>query len=340
VTLGAGNILQSNSGNNSANEAICTVTLASATTGHTVLIGVSFGAAVGGVNPTGFTQDAHTAAAAGVDYYVYRKQVSTGETSWSVSMSASTPAAWWVLEVSGLDPSPFVTGIADGGQAGTTADTGTTSTVTQTDILCLAALQSYNSGNATITWSGYTNSFTEIKDQSTASAGSTETSVAVAYKFPGVGGTFITTATLSASAIASGAMLVYKAAPPPAVSMDNVTVGGSFNMTATVTLRDGSGTHLNLFTGDTTVQGAITIATGAAPAVTGNMTNSTSTTPVTSSGQTFTVGQIVSSNLTGEVMVVRDSWIDAGGAKWSNTTNRGNIYSTAGWSVIGTAVLN
>lgn len=339
MTLGVGNILQSNSGNNSADETTLTPSLSSATTGHAVIVGFASNNVNAASPPTGFTLDGSGESNVGAaGYYVYRKQLSTGETSWSFPLSSSNGYAWWALEVSGLDSSPFVTGIASSDQAGTSIVTGTTTSTTQTDIMCLACFAS-NHATTGDSWSGYTNSFTEIKDQTTTSGSTNQASVAVAYKFPGTGGTFTSTATPSHSTNACGLMLVYKAAPPPAVSMDGVSIGGSFGMTGKVTARDGAGTHLNLYTTDTTVQGAIVIATGAAPAVTGNMTNSTSTTPVSTSGQTFTVNQVVQSTTTGEVMVVRDTWIDAGGAEWSNTTDRANTYSTSGWTVIGSALI-
>lgn len=339
MTLGASNIVQSNSGNNSPTSTpTLTVSVSSPTAGHAVLVGISCGQVVT-APPAGFTQDAVTSAVGGPDtHVVYRKQLSTGETSWAFGLTSSAAAAWWVLEVSGLDPAPLVTGVSNGGQAGTSISTGTTSSVSQTDILVLASFNGLKATTAN-TWSGYTNSLVEVKDQGTTDSGSNQWSIAVADRFPGAGGTFTSTATASASVNASGLILVYKAAPPPAVSIDNVAIGGQFVALATVTLRDGAGTHLDLRTDETTtVQGSIVIS--GALAVTGTMNYALSQIPAETSQVTFAVGALVQSNLTGECMVVRDSWIDAGGAEWSNTTNRATQYSTAGWTVIGSALLN
>ena len=341
MTLGSSNIVQSHSGNNSpVGTTTLTVSVSSATAGHTVLVGISAGTTVTGP-PTGFVQDAVSAAVGGGSdtHIIYRKQLSTGETSWAFGLAASGAAAWWVLEVSGLDPTtPFVTGTANGGQFGTSISTGTTSSVAQTDILVLASFNGLKSTTAN-TWSGYTSSFTEIKDQGTTDSGSNQWSIAVADLFPGAGGTFTTTATASASVNASGLVVVYKAAPPPAVSIDDVSIDGVFVMLAEVTLRDGSGTHLDLRTDETTtVQGSIVIASGLS--VTGTMNYALSQIPAETSQVSFAVGALVQSDLTGECMVVRDSWIDAGGAEWSNTTGRATRYSTTGWTVIGSALLN
>jgi hypothetical protein len=208
-------------------------------------------------------------------------------------------------------------------------------------LLCYASFSSYNLSSFTITWSAETNSFTEIQDTASGAwGGTTRVSIAECRKFPGASGSFECTATLShtADAATTGILVVYQGATTTAAVIDDVTVGSSFGLTAQVTLRDGAGTHLNLYTKDSTVQGAIVISS--LLAVTGTMNYATSVIPILTSSQTFTIGDVVQSNTTGECMVVRDTWIDVSGPEWSNTTARSTKYSTVGWTQIGSATIN
>jgi hypothetical protein len=210
VTLGPSNIIQVNSGNNSATETqTVTVSLSSATSGNTALVGLSMDVAVT-VAPSGFVLDIDALAASGAAHNsIYRKQVSAGETSWNFTTNFGGQVAWWVLEISGLDPAPLIASGHDDNLAGTSAELFPSSPVTQTDTLVLAAVQGGVTNIPAVTFSGWTNGFTELADVGTTSGGSNQYSVAVAYLFPGLAGGFGTVVTASASAAMSFASASY-----------------------------------------------------------------------------------------------------------------------------------
>jgi hypothetical protein len=336
VPLTDSNVIQSAQGTTGASADFnpVTVTLSTPTSGGTVLIGITCDETIP-TDPSGFVRDANVVSGAH-SHAIFRKQASVGETSWNVTMSAVGMAAWWVWEVTGLDPSPVDVTSSGAFSTATTKSTGTTSTTTVTDLLLVASWASWNSSNLTVTWSGQTNSFTEINDVATANTGSTEVSIASARRFPGATSSFETTATASASSLISALVVGYKALGPPPATIAQVPIGSSFALTATVTARSSS-TSLDLSTVGTTVQGSI--AVDGALAVTGTMARALDQIPVTVTASAFVVGDVVQSNVTGEAMVVREVWTDAAGPHWSNTTNRSTQYSTSGWSVIGSASL-
>jgi hypothetical protein len=339
VPLSSSNIVQTNTGSTGANAAATLdVTVSSATTGHTVLVGIVCDEPVTPPAGGGFLLD-QIESAGGGRHHLLRKQTSTGETTWTFVFDTSAIAAWWVDEVSGLDPAPLAALASNHDETPpSTISTSTTTSTSADDLYCVASFASWNSSNLTVTWSGYTNSFTEAHDTATTFSGSTEVSIAIARRFPGTPGSFETTATLSSAADASAILAVYKASTTAPVVIDDVPVGGSFGLAATVTARDGSGTHLDLRTVGVTVQGAIVISAGLS--VTGTMNFALSAVGITLASQPFTVGQIVADDDTGQTLVVRDAWSEPAGFFWSSATNRSVIYPTSGFTVVGQATLS
>jgi hypothetical protein len=337
LPLSASNIVQNTQATTSPNfPTTVTVSLPQATAGGTVLIGFT-GDELASAAPSGFVTDKSVTSGAH-SLYLWRRQTSNGETSWDVPMAAAAMAAWWVWEVTGLDPNPVDVTTTGAFGTATSRSTGTSPTTTATDELLVATWCSWNSADATITWSGQTSGFTEQHDTSTTNAGTTEVSISAAWLFPGVTGAYASTATASASALLAGLLVGYKAVGPPPTTIAQVPIGGSFAMTAKVTGRTTS-TSLDLYTADSTVQGSIAI--DGALAVTGTMARALDQIGVSTAGLPFAVNDIVKSATTGEVMVVRDVWTDAAaGALWSNTTDRRTRYSTTGWTRIGAATIS
>ena len=208
MPLGPWNIIQVNSGNNSAAETgTLPVSLPSATSGNAVIVGISTGATVTAA-PSGFVLD--VTSVIGIDNnYIYRKQISTGETSWSFTQNFGLPDAWWAFEMSGLDPAPLIASGHDDNLAGTSAQLFPSSPVTQTDTMVLASIQGAVSSGSAPSFSGWTNGFVELADQATTSAGSNQFSIGLAYLFPGLAGGFGTVVTASVSAAMSFASVSY-----------------------------------------------------------------------------------------------------------------------------------
>jgi len=71
-------------------------------------------------------------------------------------------------------------------------------------------------------------------------------------------------------------------------------------------------------------------------AVTGQLAQPPNLTPVEVVSAPFNVGDIVV-DAKGAAYVVRDTWLGSNGFCWSNTTNRGSVYTTAGFTKVGTA---
>lgn len=209
MTLGPGNIIQVNSGNNSSTETTTlTLSLSSATTGNTVVVGISNTLLIT-VVPSGFVLDVQAVIIGNEAQSIYRKQKSAGETSWDFTTQFGGPAAWWAFEMSGLDPSPLIASGHDDGLAGTSATLFPSSPVVQTDTLVLASIQGAVTGFPAVTFTGWTAGFVEVADQGTTSPGSTQVSIALAYLFPGLAGGFGTDVTASGSCAMSFASVSY-----------------------------------------------------------------------------------------------------------------------------------
>jgi hypothetical protein len=211
MVLGPSNIIQVNSGNNSATETPTqTLTLPSATSGNTVVVGLAMNMAITAA-PSGFVVEIQAAIGGAINNYIYRKQVSAGETSWDFTTNSGSQCAWWALEISELAPAPLLTIGTDSDLLGTVAVLPPSEEVVQSDILVLASVQGASSAGpgTAITFSGWTAGYTALAAAGTTSAGSNQQSIASAYLFPGLPGGFGTTVTASTTASMSFTSVTY-----------------------------------------------------------------------------------------------------------------------------------
>lgn len=123
-------------------------------------------------------------------------------------------------------------------------------------------------------------------------------------------------------------------------TLADLKAGDQFLFIAQVTAIDTAGYHLALF-GPGSVQAA-TAGIDPTGVMSGNLAAPANQIPVTivTGFAPVTVGDILSSNRTGETMVARASWISPDGTPmWSNTTDSKVAYTATGWTVIGHANL-
>jgi hypothetical protein len=219
VPLTADDFIQENSGTTTASTSIA-VTLPSGTTLDSTLIVTIYSAQAITAAPAGFVQDYFASGVAPGVMYVYRKSLTpASETSWTWTQSPSGDAAWYVAEMTNVDPAdPLestngqnVASLSNGGTASTltTAQTAGLSTVA---FAVFGAVRA-NSG-VTVSFGSYTNGFQEVAD--IASSSTPGLHIAVARKFrDGDTGTFESTATYATSgsaATADTAVVAYRAA--------------------------------------------------------------------------------------------------------------------------------
>ena len=119
-------------------------------------------------------------------------------------------------------------------------------------------------------------------------------------------------------------------------ALSDLKPGDEFLFVGNVIAIDAQGYHLGLF-GPASFQAAVATidATGV---LAGNLNTSPDQIPITIvTGFTpVSVGDVLTSNRTGETMVARAAWITGDGeSMWANTTDAKVSYSAAGWSVIG-----
>jgi len=115
----------------------------------------------------------------------------------------------------------------------------------------------------------------------------------------------------------------------------DLKAGQAFIFVAQVTAIDGAGTHLSLF-GPAEAAGG-TALMDASGVLTGQLTSPAAQIPVTVVTQFTQVstGDVLSSNATGETMVVRAVTVQPDGTYlWSPAPSGGVVYKTDGWSVI------
>jgi len=118
-------------------------------------------------------------------------------------------------------------------------------------------------------------------------------------------------------------------------TLADLTAGQAFIFVAQVTAIDQAGTHLSLF-GPAEAAGGSALM-DASGVLTGNLTAAPSQIPVTVVTQfaQVGVGDVLSSNTTGETMVVRAVTVQPDGTYlWSPAPSRGVVYKTDGWTVI------
>jgi hypothetical protein len=185
--LSANNIIQSSSG--SFNATSGSVTLPGGTTaGNTVIVVVATGANIAPDMLTGFVADVALGFTLQTNRVFHRgptEGLAGGETSWTVTLASTGLCAWATFEVSGLDAvTPKDT--SSGGAEATATSIGTGNLLTAPtayDLMVLAVHGGYNSLSAAApTWSGQTNSYTELKDQGAVGA-STAVGLSVSVKF-------------------------------------------------------------------------------------------------------------------------------------------------------------
>jgi hypothetical protein len=216
VPLSSANIVQSNvsSTGAAAAAATVTVTLGSATTaGTTVIVGMFTGAQAM-ATPAGWTLDLNATSQI---INVWRKGGSGyagGETSWGFTTTVSTTtAAWFVLEVDGLDDDP-VDASSTGGVNGTPQTVGTIAQNSAYDTMALAIHVGSTTTSPVGTFSGQTGGYTELGE-----AGSTVApkGLALSTLFAGDVTSFASTATKTGNFVtgSGGAQIVYRAAGSP-----------------------------------------------------------------------------------------------------------------------------
>lgn len=119
-------------------------------------------------------------------------------------------------------------------------------------------------------------------------------------------------------------------------TLADLKAGQAFMFVAVVAGIDAGGTHLSLFGPAASAGGTALIAPGGA--MTGQLTSPPDQIPVTLATQfaAISVGDVLSSDTTGETMVARLVTVSADGSyEWSPSPSGGVMYRTTGWSVIG-----
>jgi hypothetical protein len=209
VPLADTDILQTASGGFTGTSGNATLGVGT-TAGSTVVLVATIGSPANVAPPSGFTDRGGTPVTAVARPYVFTKSgVGAGETSYTLAPNASTPVAWTLLEVQGLDPdAPVdVSVLQTGASSGTTVSTGTTPQSTTYDGMALAVLAHGNaSGTTAPTFSGHSAGYTEVAQQGQAGT-SNAVAHSVATQFAQQLGTWSCSATSSLTG-AAGNVLV------------------------------------------------------------------------------------------------------------------------------------
>jgi hypothetical protein len=229
--LSEANVLQKNSGSFDATSGTATLP-AGTTAGSTVLIISRVATNNVQLNvPDGFDADITPIGLGGAILQVWRRRgVPAGESSWALVIPAlASLVIWLAYEITGLDQiEPLDLQVTSSG-TGVTSITSGTVTTSVDDVMCLAI---HTASNAT-TVSGWTGGFDVDNEQlSQTSASHGNGTVAAARLWPGVAGTYESTATFGVSTTALAAMLTYRAigvleTPLPAVTSPGGPAPGS-----------------------------------------------------------------------------------------------------------------
>jgi len=194
-------------------------TLAGGTTaGNTVVI-VASTRSTTIATPAGFVRDSPSAVSAAKTFVFRRSKVPAGETSWTLTPTASAATRWWVAELQGLDPDApldVVPTSQTSQTSGTTLTTNTTPASTTYDGLVLAVHAANQTGSTVApTFSGQTNGLVEVDDGG-ADDGTNSLGMAVSWATTQQLGTWQSTATVSTTLTATnsgvGTIVVYSAA--------------------------------------------------------------------------------------------------------------------------------
>ena len=121
-------------------------------------------------------------------------------------------------------------------------------------------------------------------------------------------------------------------------TLADLPVGSVFAFATKVTDRGADTMTLDLLSQDESVQA--TIATATDGTITGQLLKPPDQIPVEAVTVPLTEGAVVVRDDTGETMVVRAVWLSPRGFVWSSAPDRRTVYTTAGWTVIGTATLD
>lgn len=116
--------------------------------------------------------------------------------------------------------------------------------------------------------------------------------------------------------------------------LSDLPVGAVFSFGAVVT---GQGAF-DLLSKDNTVQAHVTVDP-VALTLAGTLTQPPTAIPVQVVSAPFAINDVISDDNTGALFVVRDVWLSPTGFCWSNTTSRAAIYSTTGFTKVGTATV-
>lgn len=240
MPLSADNFVQENSGGVSVGASSVAVTLPAGTTaGNTLIAVINTGGVLGALTlPSGWVQDPPSFAHNSTEGFLFARKppsaVTAGETSWTFTGSGTLAWAWYVAEVSNLDPAGPVDASASADSSASitasttvTRSTGTTGSNPGLSTVAIAAhgCCSGGSGVPVGTFAGHTNGFGEVAESgSTASASVVNKGLSVSHLFSAsTTGPFECTATYTAdsggvSQHAFGGMVVYRAADSPVVS--------------------------------------------------------------------------------------------------------------------------
>jgi hypothetical protein len=239
VPLTVDSILQENSGGTVAAGSV-TVSLPSGTTaGSTLLafVAMSSQSILMGTLPSGWVKDYEHGTSDTVTATVYRKPasaVAAGETSWTFPASSGTYNwSWYVCEVAGLDADDPLDASASNYVSTTVTaavarSTGTTGANSGTDTVVFGCWYERGASATTApgTWSGYTNGFIEVVQQTSGTGGAAGSTngLAIARKWSGgaATGPYESTATYTPGTTtgdaASGLVVAYRAADSPMVN--------------------------------------------------------------------------------------------------------------------------
>ena len=118
--------------------------------------------------------------------------------------------------------------------------------------------------------------------------------------------------------------------------LTDLTFGAQFLFVAQVTAIDGDGYHVSLYGPGSVV--AATALIGPSGAMSGQLAADASVTPVSlvTGFAPVAVGDVLSSDRTGETLVARAAWLTgAGEVRWSDTPGATVAYPATGWTIIG-----
>lgn len=219
MTLDATNIVQQAVGTTTSGTSHAVTLPGGTTAGNTVIV---IGSAGSGLDPftaptgTGWVLDSNNSVGSQVSRL---SNVGAGATTWTFTTASAQVTAWYVAEVSGLDPvDPLDASVTT---SATLANGGTMTTTSPMTVgrstLAFAAFSTQADPTFTHVWSGWTNGFVEQAE--TGGSGLQGMSVAVnSAADTQVWSTTATIATTDASSASAGTLVSYREAGTPIVT--------------------------------------------------------------------------------------------------------------------------